>query len=206
MRKTAHELTAPIKKRLKKIQDIEDWTDTIINVELMAVGCHLIDKNLKLEEAWSIFTGYDEPVVPLGADKSILSRLRIIFSQFTGQSHWERELEDYFELPSIYRLIERTDEGVISFLTPRFDPNRKEDYENILRHPVARKTIDLDFAKAGKFSYTRLKDNIQQKFQGEIPSQWVFTNTHLPHYREKNLLPLIYLLIGCKSQRKWITL
>lgn len=185
MRKTAHELTAPIKKRLKKIQEIEDWTVTIINVELMVLGCHLIDKKIKMEEAWSLLTGYDEPVVPLGVNKSILSRLRILFSQFTGQSIWEREIEEYFTLPSIYRLIDRTDEGIISFLTPRYDPNRKEDYENILKQPVSRKTTDLDFAKAGKFSYTRRTDNIQQKFQGEIPSQWVLTNSHLPHYREK---------------------
>ena len=171
MRKTIKELTHPIKNKLKEISEIEDWTNTIINVELMAVGCHLIDRNIKLEDAWSLLTGYDEPIVPLGVDKSILSRLRILFSQFTGQSIWEREMEDYFAVPSIYRLLDKNDEGDISFLNPRYDPNRRDEYEKILRNSIPRKMNNLDYATAGKFFYTRRKENVLQKFQGEVPSQ-----------------------------------
>lgn len=188
MRKTLRELTQRIHYRVKKHPEIEEFANTIINVEVMAVGCSLIDKNIKLEDAWSLLTGYDEPIIPEYADKIIISRLRIFFAQYSGKSVWAQEIEDYFQIPKKYRLVEINKDGTISFLTPRFDPDRKEEYEKILKEPVPRVRNSLDFAKSEKFTYTRMKENINVSFSGVIPKAWVKEKRQLPEYRKKKLI------------------
>lgn len=182
------ELTQAILNRLKKHEDIVELASTIVNVEVMAVGCSMVDKNLKIQDAWSLLTGYDEPVIPKYRDKTIISRLRILFSHYAGQSYWENEIENYIGIPEKYRLIDISDEGNIQFLTPRFDPNRKEDYENILLQPIQRKLNKIDYAKAGSFTYTRMKENISIQFKGVIPNSWIKKTQGLPIYREKKEL------------------
>ncbi|NWN94291.1 MAG: hypothetical protein HLX43_07110 [Bacillus sp. (in: Bacteria)] len=192
------ELTQAILNRLKKHEDITELASTIVNVEVMAVGCSMVDKNLKIQDAWSLLTGYNEPVIPQYRDRTIISRLRILFSHYAGQSYWENEIENYIGVPEKYRLIDFSDEGNIQFLTPRFDPNRKEDYENILRQPISRKLNQIDYAKPGSFTYTRMKENISLHFKGVIPNSWIKKTQGLPIYRKKKELYF-------DSQFNWLT-
>ena len=199
MRKPLHEVVKPLLTKFNKLPEIESFADTIANVELLAVGCDLIDKNIKLEDAWSLLTGYEEPVIPSGKNKQTISRLRILFSQFTGQAIWEREIDNYFKIPEKYRLIGLADDGKIIFLTPRFDPNRREEYEYILKNPIPRVSKNLDFAKPGKFIYRRRKENVEHSFGGNIPINWVNDNKVLPDYRKKKTLHF-------KADFHWLTI
>lgn len=185
MRKTLYDLTENIIKRLKKFPEIEDNVHTIINVEIMAVGCSLIDKNLKLDDAWVLLTGYDEPVIPNGTNKKIISRLRILFAQHSGQAIWEKDINEYFQIPKKYRLIEKNSNGSISFISPRFDPNRKDEYEKILVDPIPRVPINLEYAKAGNFYYSRMKENELHRYVGTIPDSWGEYCKPLQAYRNK---------------------
>lgn len=106
---------------LTKNEETSDVVQTVIHVEMMAVGCHLIDKNINLFDAWSLLTGYDEPIIPTNVDKKIIARLRILFSRFVGQSYWEKEIEKYREVPRKYRLIDISNQGSL-----REDETEKE--------------------------------------------------------------------------------
>lgn len=185
MRKPLRKIVEPLRKKLKKNEETKPFADTMINVELLAVGSYSIDKNLRLADAWSLLTGYDEPVIPSGKSKQIISRLRILFSQFTGQAIWEREMDTYFQIPEKYRLVELEDDGRIIFLTPRFDPSRKDEYINVLKSPIPKESINLEFAEPGEFFYRRKIENMEYPFHGNIPTSWVNDNKSLPDYRKK---------------------
>jgi len=171
---------------LTKNEETSDVIQTIIHVELMAVGCHLIDKNINLYDAWSLLTGYDEPIIPKNVDKKIIARLRILFSRFVGQSYWEKEIEKYREVPRKYRLIDISNQGSFTFLKPTFDPDRKEVYEEILKNPISKTENKLEFASAGPFTYSRVIENKEHHFYGEIPSNWIKKNKRLRRYNPKS--------------------
>src|SRR5690606_3357045 len=124
MRKGVNEVGKSILNRLKKFDEISEFAATILHIELLAVGCNMIESNLKLQDAWSLLTRYDEPIIAENRDKTLLGKLRILLSHFSGQSYLEKEIERYLEIPIKYRLIDIDHNGQIVFGTPQYFPER----------------------------------------------------------------------------------
>ena len=185
MRKSIHDLAASIKTKLRKHDELNGLLNSIIYVELMAVGCELIDENVLLNEAWVLLTGYDHPVVPKPKDKKVLDRLRILLPQIMGKTIWESMVDEYFEIPQQYRLLNRNDDGDISFSVPRFNPNRKFSYEKILLNPIPKVKNTQKFIGEGKFSYTKKKGAYLVTYKGTVPKGWNRETDNLPLYRDK---------------------
>lgn len=185
MRKTIRDLTSVLRSHLESYEELENNEDTIIHVELMAVGCQLIDENLPLEDCWVTLTGYDDLVIPKLKDSSVLFRLRILFKKRFGKTLWANMLEEYFKVSRKHRLLDKDDEGDLYFITPRFDPNRKAFYEEILKNPIPLKVNQQKFIESGEFTYAKKQQGYLVSKKGIIPKDWSKKTDTLPYYREK---------------------
>lgn len=185
MRKGVNEVGKSILNRLKKFDEISEFAATILHIELLAVGCNMIESNLKLQDAWSLLTRYDEPIIAENRDKTLLGKLRILLSHFSGQSYLEKEIERYLEIPIKYRLIDIDHNGQIVFGTPQYFPERKQKYINILQAPIENRENKLKYAEVGPFTYRRRKEDLYMEVKGSIPESWIKGVEKLPAYREK---------------------
>lgn len=185
MRESLVALTKPIRERLKKYEEIKDDVNTLVPIEVMAVGCQMMGIHIPLGEAWTLLTGYDFPVIPSHANKGILDRIRILLSSYSGETGWNNVLDEYFELPEQFRLLNKDEEGDVFFSVPRFDPGRKEQYEKLLNRPIPLKASDKKFVKAEKFFYKKIVNQNVLTFSGEIPVEWIEKPKFLQGYRKK---------------------
>lgn len=185
MSKLLNDLTRSIKSKLKNYDDLKGLESTIITVELMSVGCELIDNRLPFEEAWSLLTGYGEPIITGGANLQVLGAIRMLLSHTTGKTNWERLVKEYFEIPKEHRLLEYNEDGHFSFIVPHFDPERKQEYEKILCSEISSPKNELKFVKSGAFTYTKRMGDQQTVYKGVIPKQWVKESSKLPKKKEK---------------------
>lgn len=185
MSKLLNELTRSIKSKLKKHDELKGLESTLLTVELMAVGCELIDNQMPFEEAWSLLNGYDKPVIPKASNLQVLGAIRVLLPHATGKANWERLVKAYFEIPKEHRLLEENEEGPISFITPHFDPERKKEYEKILRSEIPSVKNGLKLLQAGAFTYTRRTGDLQTLYQGVIPQQWIKEPSMLPKNKKK---------------------
>src|SRR5690625_2912996 len=110
MRESLKEVTKDIRAHLKHDEAISDVVDSIISVELMAVGCELMGIDITLDEAWVLLTGFDEPVLPKHTDKGILTRLRMIMYPFSGEANWTSLLKEYLGVANYQQLVEMKDD------------------------------------------------------------------------------------------------
>lgn len=185
MRKSLNELTATIRRRLRKDEEVSQFTDVIIPVEIMAVGFDLIGSEETLDKAWTLLTRYDEPVLPKNLSKDVLVRIRMLMSSYVGEANWLSLLESYREVVGYQRLLEFDDQYHFTFKAPRIDPDRKEIYKGILLNPIPYKKTNKTFAKGGKFSYVKHSRESNIIMSGNIPPHWIKEPELLPEYRQK---------------------
>ncbi|MFS0615368.1 hypothetical protein [Lederbergia ruris] len=181
-------MTIHIREPLKNDKDISGAMDVLIPIELMTVGCEMMNTHIPLHQAWVLLTGYDNPILPKHVPESILMRLRMLMSPYSGETTWKSLLDEYMDLPQHHQLIDIDDEYQFSFMMPRFDPNRKEKYKQILLNPIPFKQSDKKFAKEGKFTYSKFVDQIRTPISGSIPKSWVKEISLLEEYRPKKEL------------------
>lgn len=188
MRETLYSLGKSIRKKLKQYEEIQPYINTLISVELMAVAFDKLKIKVPLNEAWTLLTGYNEPILPKSLSREIIYKLRMLMPTYSAESGWLDALETYKRIDIRHRLICINEEGNFSIKTPTIDPGRKRIYENILNNQIPYKKSDKKFAKAGDFFYTKPGRDLNLTMTGTIPKEWITDIERLPEYRTKKKL------------------
>lgn len=185
MRKSLLFVTQDIRRELKNEDRLREVANDMVPVELMAVACELLELDLPLNESWVLLTGYDEPVLPEGIDKSILIHLRQYMTSFSAESSWHRLLEQYQAIEESFQLVRIHEDFTYTFQTPSIVSDRKSIYQKLLSEPVPYRKTPKRLAKAGKFRYKKKDVQFYENKEGEIPSHWVEPYDTLPESRKK---------------------
>ncbi|MBP1896897.1 hypothetical protein J2Z18_006039 [Paenibacillus lactis] len=211
VRKTYWELSEEIVREFDSLNLGKHDISTLINIELFITGCHMIDPKLKIEQAWSLLVGYNDPVLPDLTQIEIITRMRILFAELRHKKVLSRRLGRYSELHRDYRLYDITEEGIAIQISPKYRTDRLTVYNRILKQYIPRKPSTKTFAGAGQFSYKRRTRGCDPStFHGSIPDSLLKDPTSpFPAYRSKTIrsLPLPYNgteiameMDGCKNE------
>lgn len=200
MRKTYWELTEDIAKEFDSLALRKHNISTLIGVELLIAGCQMIDLKLKIEQAWSLLVGYNEPFLPDLTQIEIITRMRILFPEFRHKKVLSRRLNRYSELQRDYRLYDITEEGTAQQISPRFRPDRLTVYNRILKQYIPRKSSTKTYASADHFSYKRkIRGGDPITFKGSIPDTLLESPPEsFPAYRSKTIRSLSLPYNGSK--------
>lgn len=167
----------------------------LLTVELLAVGCQLIDEDLEIRDSWVLFTGYNEPILPATTNFVVVANIRKYLLHATGKTNVQRLLQHYFLIARKFRLLDEDEEGNVVFQTPLFDVDRKQRLVDFLCSPANLTRKKRSFLSSGPFEYERMIHDEKQKFTGNIPAEWIDSPRALPKYKEKKIIPLEKSLI-----------
>ncbi|GAA0404189.1 hypothetical protein [Paenibacillus motobuensis] len=192
MRRNFWDLTDEINKEFLSLELPKSEIWTLISLELFITGCGMIDSSLRVDQAWSVLTGYNEPVLRNIDRKDTAVRLRILFPELKSKKILNRRIQVYRTIESKYRLFDIDEEGNAEKKVPRVLINRQSIYKQILNKPIPREFNDTPFAIHGKYEYSRVvRGGVLQKFSGSIPESLMDIEQRLlPSYREKKDLSL----------------
>lgn len=190
MPRTFRELVKEIPIDVGKNKLSNEDLKVLITVELLAVGCELLDENLSLQESWVLFTGYNAPILPTKANLIVVANIRKYLIHATGKANIERLLKSYSEIPIAYRLLEINSTRTYKFIVPTFDMERKQRFIQFLSSPSTNRLIDRSFLTTETFEYERIIHDETQTFTGEIPKEWMRSSMSLPKYKKKEKVVL----------------
>jgi len=192
VRKTYWELSEEIVREFDSLNLGKHDISTLINMELFITGCQMIDSKLKIEQAWSLLVGYNDPVLPDLTQIEIITRMRILFSELRHKKVLSRRIGRYSELHRDYRLYDITEEGIAIQISPKFRTDRLTVYNRILKQYIPRKPSNKTFASAGQFSYKRrIRGGDPITFHGSIPDSLLEDPpSPFPAYRPKTIRSL----------------
>ncbi|WP_195575448.1 hypothetical protein [Paenibacillus sp. 1001270B_150601_E10] len=155
MRQTYWELSEDIVQEFNSLQLSKHDITLLISMELLITGCLLINPKLKVNQAWSLLVGYNDPFIPDLTQMHIIIRMRILLQEYRHKKVLNRRISQYSELHRDYRIYEITEEGTAKQISPKFRTDRLKIYHRILQQHIPRKQNTKTFASAGHFSYAR---------------------------------------------------
>lgn len=184
MRKIYADYLAEFTERCGPFDIDPDQIDALFKAELFITGCRLVDSELNIHDAWSILTGYDDPVIPEYARLDIAYRLRILYPSTRSRKSLESMLNQYGSIPHSLRLYQPS-ESDWTYAGSRRLQKRAKYYASILEQPIDHKPFTYSFATSDEFSYTRrLPDGRSVPYAGKIP-ELPATLPTFPAYRTK---------------------
>ncbi|MBT2285841.1 hypothetical protein J7E78_20055 [Paenibacillus polymyxa] len=192
MRQTYWDLSEGIVKLFESFSLEKSDIAVLISMELFITGCHQIDRNLSIQDAWSILVGYNEPVLKAMAPKDTVNRLRILFPELRHKRTLHKRLRAYSTINEQYRLYHLTEEGKATRCEPRFMKERTIKYEELLSQPISRRFNTMEFPSESNLKYSRkIRGGKSQSYSFRIPEPLLdCVPVPLPVYREKKALQL----------------
>nr|WP_275100880.1 hypothetical protein [Paenibacillus dendritiformis] len=193
-------MSEDIAKEFESLKLSKHDIDILISMELLMTGCQRIDPKLRVDQAWSLLVGYNEPFLPDLTQIELITRMRILFPEYRHKKVLSRRISRYSELYRGCRLYDITEEGTAERISPKFRADRLTIYNRILQQHIPRKRSTKTFASAGQFSYKRrIRGGESITFNGKISDALLKNpSTPFPAYRSKTIRSLSLPYNGSK--------
>jgi hypothetical protein len=180
-------ITEEFRKEMNGIEEIKDNqnADLIISIELVLLASNYLDIQIPTQELWSLFLGFNSPIIPKDKDLSIIDHLRVLVPEFRNKQVWVSKLNEYKIIDDKFRLyfIDNSDK-YFNNSNMKFFTNREDYYMSLISNPIPAHSNKADFIKKGIFQYTRTINGDSYSFQGNLPDEQ--KATRLPRYRKTN--------------------
>lgn len=188
MRKTYWDYLPQFLHTIGSLELGEFELETLFEAELFITGCLLADPEMDIMNAWSIMSGFDQPVIPASAQLSMIHRIRILFPNVRSRKTLESLMQRYLNLPEHSRLYHCNENGKWTPSSAKKFQKRLDFYKNIFTRPIGHRETERTFATVGDFHYYR------RNHEGKpIPFKGIIRyvpedNITLPEYRTKKHL------------------